>query len=192
MWAVLRRLLSLHAQSGNVAGGKVAETAELTAAETIAKVLDHELKREEQIGRSLDARAGTVITTSGSLVTLLFALVAIITRTPNFELHTIPRITLIGVLISFLLAAVFAILVNIPRKYLHIEVETLARWSASHTFNIPLSLAGPEISRAKVSEIDRARLRNKGKARLLFLAVLMEVLAVVLLGATVSIILIWD
>jgi hypothetical protein len=57
-------------------------------AKVIMSLLETELKIEDARKTSIEGRAAGVITTSGTLVTLLFGLVAIITKLTNYQAPT--------------------------------------------------------------------------------------------------------
>jgi hypothetical protein len=88
-------------------------------ADFIKSMLDAEDSRKS----SLEQRGIGVITTSGTLVTLLFGLTATITSAKTFTLPPAARDWLTPAAILFVAAAAAGILVNVPLFYGKIEVS---------------------------------------------------------------------
>lgn len=96
-----------------------------TIGEFLAPVAKEQLQIERQTRSSLVQRASLVITTSGTLVTLLLGAAALVTKSQSF---TPPRYVLIEVTVAvvlFVLAAVVALVVNWPWSQRVIKVEVL-------------------------------------------------------------------
>lgn len=94
----------------------------------ITGLIQDQFIQERAIKDSLESRASAVIASAGTLVTLLFALVALVTKSQQYSLPVASRF-LIGVaLAAFLIAAVLAILVIRPRTYGAVDERSLRDW----------------------------------------------------------------
>ena len=145
---------------------------------------------EEQDARkaSIEQRGLAVITTSGTLSTLLFGLVAVVTKATDLELPTVARIPLGVAIIAFVLAAVLALLTNIPRKYVNVVVgdpddDLWPHWEDSR------NKALKRITATRAKAVSSAQAVNGEKAKLLFRAMIAEVIAVVAVAVAVIVIL---
>ena len=170
-------------------GDRAPRSPEVSAPEVTHLIRD-QLDREEATKTSLETRAGNVISSAGALVTLLFALTALVARPPDFQLPTLARVFIGGALIAFLAAAVLAIIVIRPRAYNAIDVQSLKEMTEDYAWNSPLAIGGPRIANALIVVIDGARRANKLKARYLVSAITSEVVAVIILAMAVGVILI--
>ena len=93
-------------------------------AEFIQKELEHERTRRS----ALEARAVTVITTSGTFVTLTFALAALLTKGQNYTPSRLATLMLALALGAFVVAAVCALLASRLRGYQVVATEQLDTW----------------------------------------------------------------
>ncbi|HZO36519.1 MAG TPA: hypothetical protein VFB41_06545 [Solirubrobacteraceae bacterium] len=85
---------------------------------TYGAFVKDEVDVQERLKASLEQRALAVITSSGTLVTLLFALAALSTKAAaTFELPQGAQYPLVGALVLFAAAAVISLCVNLPAKY---------------------------------------------------------------------------
>lgn len=90
------------------------------------KFLQDQLDSEEKRKQSIEQRGITVITSAGAIATLIFAVstfVSKITSTANFVREEALPIKLS--IVSFLIAAVFGLVVNIPFRYGNISAKSL-------------------------------------------------------------------
>src|SRR4051794_11113883 len=76
-----------------------------------------ELEDVRALKASLEERALAVVTTSGVLVTLLFALASVVTSKKNYSIPVAARPALIVALAAFVLAAALALIVIVPSKH---------------------------------------------------------------------------
>jgi hypothetical protein len=153
--------------------------------------IEAQLDREGKHLASLQQRGVTVITTSGTLVSLLFAFAAVLN---NFHVSrtafTLPvRLCFAVALLLFLAAAVFGIMTNRPRETVEAagaELERLLKpeyWSAS-------GLVGSRrVAEVEVKVLRSERRQNDRVAKALRRAVSLEVSALFLLALAVLLIL---
>jgi nitrate reductase NapE component len=150
-----------------------------------AEFVKGELAAQDKRKESFEQRGLAVVTTSGGLVTLLFALGALSTKKQaTFELtgHA-PRFLAIA-LVLFFLAAVAALLTNMPIRYavpgadsIREMLEKADRRTEDHALKA--------VTRARLDSLVDAKSKNRRKARLLFLAICLEVAAVAFVGAAI-------
>lgn len=151
-------------------------------AEFVKRLADAEVARRG----SLEQKAGAVITTSGTLVTLLFGLVAVITAGSTYSLPREAHCWLVGSLVLFVLAAVIALVVNIPRPYGQAElskVQLTSSWSDT------AEKAQAVVAGLHLKAVEKARHVNDVKAWMLVAAFAAEVVAVFLLAVAIGIVL---
>jgi multisubunit Na+/H+ antiporter MnhB subunit len=151
-------------------------------AELIEKLVDAEASRKT----ALEQKAGAVITTSGTLVTLLFGLVAVLTTKQSYAVPPAAHAWLGGAVLLFTLAAVTAIYISVPRPYGQTEMtqsELRGHWSD------PLIKARAAVASVRLQGLERARKTNTAKAKMLTAATGIEVVAVLTLAIAVLIML---
>jgi nitrate reductase NapE component len=140
---------------------------------------------------SLEQRGLAVITTSGVLVTLLFGLTALsVRRASTFVIPDAAAALLIAALVCFVLAALSAIATNLPRSYEAVTVDDLRkavreRWDDSE------AVASRMVALTRLKMLASGKERNDAKGKALVAAMLLEILAVALVGAAVGFVL-WD
>src|SRR5262249_12281036 len=86
--------------------------------------LDEERRRKT----SLEQRGTAVITTSGTLVSLLFALAALITTRKQFHIPPSAQLILLLAVAFFVIAATGRLLANVPLRYANADHRDLARF----------------------------------------------------------------
>lgn len=153
------------------------------------KLVQDQLTEERSTKSSLEARAIGVITSSGALATLIFALAALVTKPAQYELPELARLVLSATLVAFIVAAVLAIIAARPGTYQEVTLESLRAVATEEAMGAPAEQGEPEIAKVLVSIIAKAREKNANKARFLKAAVTIEAVAAVLLAAAVAIVL---
>jgi hypothetical protein len=139
---------------------------------------------------SIEQRGLAVITTSGTLVTLLFAIISLSTKArQTYQLPDSAHLPLLASLVLFSLAALGGLFTNLPASYVNVLPTELTK-SIDHFWNEDAWSASGRVSRTYVKFLETARERNGKKARILFFAVLLESLAMISLGVSVGIIVI--
>lgn len=143
-------------------------------ADFIKSLVDAENSRKS----SLEQRGLAVITTSGTLVTLLFGLIAVITSSTTFVLPGRVHGWLAAAAILFVLAALTGIVVNIPLFY---GQAVITEGELRSSWHDPASDAQASVTSVRLKSLDQAIKVNSRKAWLLVFSVLLELAAVVIL-----------
>lgn len=138
---------------------------------------------------SIEQRGIAVITTSGTLTTLLFALVALLTGTKDYKLPPGAEPWIFGALIAFVLAAVGGISVNAPLRYWGVKIEDLQK-AVTHLWQDSAADAEKRVAVTQLKELGRAKKLNTVKGYILLGAVVIEVLAVISLALAIRVILV--
>jgi hypothetical protein len=150
----------------------------------IESLFDHEQERKS----ALEAKASAVITTSGALVTLLFGLVAVVTKATNFTLSESSRDSLVAAILLFVIAAVLGVLTaNIPVPY---GQATFQADQLQQAWSHPASAARENVAKAQLELIPVAAKKNDLKVKLVILATAAELLALGALSVAVIFILV--
>ena len=177
------------ALGGTRVGPRLAPVADSQAEQTVFPDYVKELVTTEDARRaSLEARGASVITSSGALVTLLFALSALVTKQQSFVLSSGPRKLLALGTVAFVLAAMLAIGTYVPRRSRLTNPVELARqlpelWKHDNDF------ARKKTAISRLAELADSQRVNDVKARLLVAAVVFEVIGVLLVALSVLVIL---
>jgi hypothetical protein len=125
-----------------------------------------QLELEEKRRASLETRGLAIITTSGTLVTLLLALAALVTQRKDYQLPDPVGTWLTAALIAFVVAAAFAIGANAPQLYRTIDVTALKIITRSR-WNSASGEALKTLTATRLEELQRAQAVNSVKAYLL-------------------------
>lgn len=150
------------------------------------KLIIEQLEEERKTKSSVEQRAITVITTAGTLVSVLFALVVLVTRSNSFELESVSRSFLYAALSAFVVAALLALGTNLPMNYQEADVDELERLTEERFWHGSTHLGTRRSARLRVKVLRGARRANRTKACILRLAITVEVLAVVFLSVAVA------
>jgi hypothetical protein len=153
-------------------------------------LLEKLLIQENSRKSSLEQRGSAVITTSGVLVSLIFALAAVVVDAQGFALPGVSRMFLIVALTLFVLAAVAGIISNWPLSYQQIRIEDMHRLVSVKNWHGPPEIAAQRVAESRVAILERARRLNRRKARAVLVAMILQILAVIGLAASVTVILI--
>jgi hypothetical protein len=156
-----------------------------------ADYIKEQLDAQEARKVSLEQRGLAVITTSGVLVTLLFGLTALsVRRDSTFVVPDTAAALLIVALVFFVLAALCAIVTNLPRSYEGVTVDALRR-AVKERWEDSEALASEMVALTRLKMLASAKKNNDGKGIALVIAMSLEILAVALVGAAVGFVL-WD
>ncbi len=150
-----------------------------------SEYLKEQLAEEEARKSSFEQRGLAVVTTAGTLVTLLFGLAALSTT----AVHTNPLLgeeqVWLGIALGlFVLSAIAALSTNLPRGY---EVVDTADIEARFT-ETPLrdeEAARLDIAFTQINVLSDAKAKNASKGKLLFAAMVLEVIAVACVGVAI-------
>ena len=172
-------------------GGGVATDAETPAApkpgrSVYAEYIAEQIQRQEERKKSIEARGVTVITTSGTLATLLLGLAALTTKEQTtFTLPTAAQDPLEWALIAFAAAALASIFTQLPMRYEEASAEGL-RGLVDTSWNDSEEEALDAVARNRLTVLKRAKHVNGLKAWALFAAVSGEALAVIALAVAMT------
>lgn len=159
------------------------------AGDAYGKLVADQLTEERSRKASLEARGITVITTSSTLATLLFALTAGLTAAATFKLPGSAKLPLFMALASFVIAALLGLLANLPWKYQESTPQGLNKLLDARYWTAPAYIGQMRVAQAQISTLAVARVVNTRKARLLLGAIAFELLAVILLAWAIAAIL---
>lgn len=154
------------------------------------KLIEDQLAEERSTKAALEARANTVITSAGTLTTLLFGLSALATKSNTYALPDLAKGLLMLAVFCFLVAILFALWAAAPATYSELSVKSLRDVATVKAFGAPATEAEPKIAAALVEVIDGARIGNKKKADHLKRAVIAELGAATVLAIAVIVVLV--
>lgn len=176
--------------SGDVSQGEESQGDESqTVGAALAALLGDAIPAERAKKNSLESRALAVITSSGTLVTLLLALAALVTKTTKF-VPTPVTLALLGLAaILFTAASCLAVYCNAPGGYYEIVPASLKALAAPHAWTADGSEARRELALAQLDILQDWRGMNEAKARILGFATLTEVTGLLVTAAAVIVIL---
>jgi nitrate reductase NapE component len=156
-----------------------------------AEYIKEQLDAQEARKVSLEQRGLAVITTSGVLVTLLFGLTALsVRRESTFVIPNAAAGLLIVALVFFVLAALCAIVTNLPRSYEAVTVDGLRR-AVNERWEDSEAVASEMVALTRLKMLASAKKNNDAKGIALVIAMSLEILAVALVGAAVGFVL-WE
>ena len=148
----------------------------------IKSLLDYELARKS----GLEARASTVVTTAGTLVTLLFGLVAVIAGAASFRLPGMAHGWLIAAVILFVVAIGLAVTVAvIPLAYGQVDFSE----GPAQLWTETAASASEHVAEAQLKLISIAQRKNSRIAWVVLLSGIAELLALAMLAVAVILIL---
>lgn len=174
-------------------GPRLTDTASGAAIATpagpeFAAYVSEQLEAEEKRRTSLEARGLAVITTSGTVVTLLLALAALVTKSQDFQLPESAQPWVITAVVSFVAAAALGIAANAPQLYRAVDPRALEliireRWS------VPADDALKTLTATRLADLERAQKANDLKGWALLGAVVSQGVAIACLTISIWIIL---
>jgi hypothetical protein len=161
---------------------------------TRAELVNEEWTREVARKESLERKGLAVITTSGALVTLIFAFATVVQKGQHFKDFANYERWLIGfALLAFVISAVFGIAVSRPRNYALVRRETLERPGSNP--EPPGHNPGPNIRpddpiaektlEDLINALEQNRIRNDTKASALGLSIWFQTIAVGLIAGAI-------
>lgn len=144
----------------------------------IKTLIDAEAARKT----SAESKGVAVITTSSALVTILFALVAVVTSRTTFKLPVSAHGWLVAAIVAFVVAAGTAILVSLPLPYgqTTFGLDDLRSWWSDDAPTAEAAVAG-----LRLRALTAARRMNAIKAGILLVASVAELAGLVLLTVAV-------
>ena len=159
------------------------------AGSAYSQLIADSLAEERDRKLSLETRGVTVITASGTLASLLFALAASLTAIPKSGVPASARLPLLLTLVAFVVAALLGLATNIPLRYREPTTQALAKLVDAKYWAGPQQTGELRVAEAQVSVIAAARSANNLRVRLLLAAISAEILAIVFLSWAVAVIL---
>jgi hypothetical protein len=150
-------------------------------------IVKDQLSEERLRKTSLEQRALSVVATSGALSTLLFGLAAFAVQSSKISLSACQRDSIVAAVAAFLLAALLALFVQIPLPYKEADLKKLDDWTKREPWR-----SQDVIEAARQEAVlgyyttKRARCLNGYKARILFAAIVFNVLAVAAVAVAVA------
>lgn len=158
--------------------------------EVLAAFVEAELKAEDSRKTSIETREISVISTSGVLVTLLFALAAVITRQGGYSIPLVGLVAILASLVLFVAAASLGLLANAVKSYDRAKLADVENTVNSELETITERAARKLVSGSNLQVWKSARSKTNEKARLLRWAIIAEVAAVSALALSIAVILI--
>jgi hypothetical protein len=152
--------------------------SEEVAGPVIAQLIAKEVERTQAITASLQSRGLAVISSSGTLVTLLFGLSALATRAADFTLTAATKAPLIVAAVLLVLAAVAGIATNAPRQKHAIGLDGLAPLLDDESWSAQAKHAVQATARAQLRIAKAAREANRTMARFLLAGIALEIAGV--------------
>ncbi|WP_033292634.1 hypothetical protein [Amycolatopsis jejuensis] len=145
----------------------------------IASLIEKEIDNVRANASSLQARGLAVISSSGTLVTLLFGLSALSTKAQNFTLGSNVKLPLYLAAALLALAATAGIFTNAPRRSDAISLKRLTPLITEDKYwNAPAVHAEREVATTRLTVVQNARTINIKTARILLVAILLEIAGV--------------
>jgi hypothetical protein len=148
-----------------------------------------QIDEQEARKESIEKRGLAVVTTSGTIVSLLFGLVAVLTGADKYELPSGAEPWLGGALGAFAVALLAGIVTNVPLLYLGVEPKEL-RHAIDSFWNDSSDTAEKRVAATHVKILARAKALNAAKGWILVGAYCAQLVAVVCLALAVRVILV--
>lgn len=147
------------------------------------------LSEERDRKTSIEQRGLAVVTSSGTLVTLLFALAALVTEAEGIRLPETSRRLLVAAVVLFVAAGILGIFTNKPLRYAEPGTDWLRKLTVPKVWDYTTApLAARRAAEARVASIESFRDKNKEKVRLLTAAITAQVIAVSALAVAVMVV----
>jgi hypothetical protein len=150
-----------------------------------AQYIKDQLTEEDARKESIEKRGLAVITTSGTIVSLLFGLVAVLTGAKEFKLPAGAEPWLGAALIAFVIATFAGLLTNMPLLYLGVKAKEL-KLAVADLWDDEPKVAEKRIAATHVKVLTRAKSLNAAKGWILVGAVTAELAAVIFLALAVK------
>jgi hypothetical protein len=147
-----------------------------------------QVAQQDERKESIEKRGLAVITSSGTIVSLLFALVAILTGVEKYELPAGAEPWLGAALGGFGLATLAGILTNLPLRYEAVEAEELEK-AIQHSWDDAPEKAEREVAATEIKVLATAKWLNTLKGWILIVAISSQLVAVISLTLAIRAIL---
>ena len=155
----------------------------------IASLITKELDAQRAITASLQSRGLAVISSSGTLVTLLFGLSAVATTAEHFRLPGAAKPPLYVAAVLLVAAAVAGIVTNAPRNVKATALARLRPLVESPYWEYPMGPAQQEVARTQLAAAEAVRAGNQVRARWLLIGIILEIAGIAsTMGAVIALI----
>jgi hypothetical protein len=141
----------------------------------IADLITKELDTEQAAADSLQSRGLAVISSSGTLVTLLFGLSAVATTAQHFKLPAAAKPPLYVAAVLLVAAAISGIATNAPRGSKLTALRRLRPLLESPYWDYPAEPARRQVARTQLAVAEGARAANRIRARFLLAGIILEI-----------------
>lgn len=149
------------------------------------ELVKEEMASQEARKSSFEQRGLAVVTTTGALVTLLFGLAAIASRTGHGEpFGTEEKVWLAIALVGFVVSAFAALATNFPVRYDAVKPADIKGRLTEADPN-DAEQAHRDIALTQITVLEAAKEKNALKGKFLFSAMLFEVLGVIAAGVAI-------
>ena len=145
------------------------------AGSLIADLITKEQDAEQSATASLQARGLAVISSSGTMVTLLFGLSAVASTAQHFKLPATAKPPLYAAAVLLVAAAIAGIATNSPRGSKLTALQGLRPLLESPYWGYPAGPARQEVARTQLTIAEAARAGNRVRARFLFAGIILEI-----------------
>jgi hypothetical protein len=159
-------------------------------ASTYAAYIKDQLAAQEARKASIEQRGTWVINSSGVLVSLLFGLVALLTSAKDYQVPGGAKPWIFAAMISFVVAAVAAIITNAPLFYAGVKTSDLQKALTGPIWRDSAAKAEKRIAATDLKVLGTAKSRNTLKGCALLAAVIAQVCGVIFLALAIRVILI--
>lgn len=156
-----------------------------TAGEVFGEFVKELVAAEDKRRDSIESRGRSVITVSGTLVTVLLGVAALVTNRSDFRLTAHARDLVTSGVVAFVASAVLAIATYIPRPARATEPIALLSDIRDRWANTP-DAARKKTTATRVEYLRVSQRSNNWKAAILLLAMLFQLAALVLLALAVN------
>jgi hypothetical protein len=146
------------------------------AGPVIADLVAEELEAARAMAASVQTRGLAVISSSGTLVVLLFGLSTLATKAQNFTLPMQTKPPLYLAAVFFVLAASTGITTNLPQKKDAIALSTLHPLLKERYWNVSAVHAKREVAKSQLTILESQRRTNIRRARFLTFAITFELI----------------
>jgi hypothetical protein len=148
------------------------------AGSVIAGLIAKEIDSTRADASSLQARGLAVISSAGTLVTLLFGLSALSTQAKNFVLPATVKPPLFAAAGLLVIAAILGIATNAPRITDKVNLNKLGPLLEDQWYSSPAVAAQQEVARTQLAVAQRSRVLTVTLARFLLASIIVEIVGV--------------
>lgn len=153
-----------------------------------AAYIRDQLNDQEARKSSIEQRGVAVITTSGTLVSLLFGLAAVLTGVQHYQLPSGAESWLYAAMVAFVAGAIGGIATNLPLFYIGVRASEL-RGAVKNRWTDSIEDAEQRVAATEVKVLARAKALNTIKGFVLLGAISAEVIAVIFLSLAIRVVL---